>query len=252
MHFVFLSVASIMLAAAIFFLRPSLAGGWQRLHLPLLVAMLATPAIAIGGYLLLGSPDALDTAARSGQPPVGHLVAGLRARLAQNPDDRDGWLLLAKSYRHLGADDKARVALARAAAIDARGLAGVRAAVAGPTVRGHVALAPELADRVSPNDTVFIFAKESPAQRMPVAALRRSVQDLPLDFELTDTHAMVAGTRLDDFPSLVVLARVSPSGRAADAASTFETWSDPVLPGNDHIIDLVITDTAGPEESNHE
>ena len=72
------------------------------------------------------------------------------------------------------------------------------------------------------------------------------------DFELTDTHAMVAGTQLGDFESLLVTARVSPTGRAADAASIFETWSQPVLPGDNTFIDLVIADKAVPKENNNE
>lgn len=38
---------------------------------------------------------------------VGTLIGGLEARLAENPDDAKGWLLLARSHDHLGDHDKA-------------------------------------------------------------------------------------------------------------------------------------------------
>lgn len=250
MNFLFLAAAGSMLALAVLFLRPPQGGGRAAARLPLFLPMILVPVVAVGGYLLLGEPRSLDDSAHDRQPPVGHLVAGLEARLAASPDDRDGWLLLARSYRHLGMAEQAKSARNRAAALDADARHPKRAE--GKSMRGHVALAPQLVSHVDLDDTVFIFAKESPSQRMPVAALRRSVRDLPLHFELTDAHAMVRGTHLDDFASLVVTARISPTGRAADAASIYETWSDPVRPGEDGLIDLVIADTARPKENTHE
>ena len=46
--------------------------------------------------------------------PVGSLVTGLEHRLAENPDDGKGWLLLAKSYDHLGDRDRAASAYEKA------------------------------------------------------------------------------------------------------------------------------------------
>ena len=252
MQLVFMAAAGSMLAMAIFFLRPPQGGGRAAARLPLLLPALVVPAFAIGGYLLLGNPQALDVADHDRPPPISQLVAGLEARLAANPDDKDGWLLLAKSYRHLGMTSQAQAALTRAEAADAAARRPADHETLGKRMRGHVALSPELVDRVAPDDTVFVFAKESRSQRMPVAAMRRSASDLPFDFELTDTHAMVAGTQLGDFESLLVTARVSPTGRAADAASIFETWSQPVLPGDNTFIDLVIADKAVSKENNNE
>lgn len=45
---------------------------------------------------------------------VSTLITGLQARLAENPDDAKGWLLLAKSYEYLGDPAEARDAYARA------------------------------------------------------------------------------------------------------------------------------------------
>ncbi|MCH8998501.1 MAG: c-type cytochrome biogenesis protein CcmI [Proteobacteria bacterium] len=72
----------------------------------------AVPLTAIGIYLLLGNPGlpSLPFAARPVlEAPAGSgaggdmaaLIAGLVARLAEEPDDRDGWLLLGHSYAQL-------------------------------------------------------------------------------------------------------------------------------------------------------
>jgi cytochrome c-type biogenesis protein CcmH len=45
---------------------------------------------------------------------VESMVGGLEDRLGMNPDDGKGWLLLAKSYRHLGRMDDARMAYKKA------------------------------------------------------------------------------------------------------------------------------------------
>ena len=45
------------------------------------------------------------------------MVDGLAARLAANPRDLDGWLMLARSYRVLGETDKAQAALQSASTV---------------------------------------------------------------------------------------------------------------------------------------
>jgi len=45
---------------------------------------------------------------------VSDLLAGLEARLARTPEDRDGWVLLAKSYHYLERYEESKIAFARA------------------------------------------------------------------------------------------------------------------------------------------
>lgn len=52
-----------------------------------------------------------------GVASVASLVGGLEARLREQPDDGKGWLLLAKSYQHLGRLDDAREAYRKADAL---------------------------------------------------------------------------------------------------------------------------------------
>ena len=81
-------------------------------------------------------------------------------------------------------------------------------------IRGRVSLAPALAARVLPTDTVFIFARAANGPRMPLAILKRTVAELPFEFTLDDSTAMSPEMKLSKFASVVVGARVSRSGNA--------------------------------------
>lgn len=80
-------------------------------------------------------------------------------------------------------------------------------------VAGTVRLAPELADRVLPDDTVFVFARAEQGPRMPLAVLRGQVKDLPLRFQLDDSQAMTPNLKLSSQNAVVVGARISRSGQ---------------------------------------
>ena len=65
------------------------------------------PLAALAAYTVLGSPRALDpvnTAPQKQMTPedINAMVARLAARMQQNPDDMNGWLMLARSYKMLG------------------------------------------------------------------------------------------------------------------------------------------------------
>jgi len=57
---------------------------------------------------------ALTASSGAAPPDVGAMVAGLAARLKQNPDDPAGWQRLVRAYHVLGDDSKARATLADA------------------------------------------------------------------------------------------------------------------------------------------
>jgi cytochrome c-type biogenesis protein CcmH len=106
---------------------------------------------------------------------------------------------------------------------EARRLGGLpEAAASGPakavasagTVAGTITLAPALAAQVSPDDTLFVFARAVDGPRMPLAILRRQARDLPLDFTLDDSMAMSPAARLSGAARVVVGARISRSGNA--------------------------------------
>jgi cytochrome c-type biogenesis protein CcmH len=106
------------------------------------------------------------------------------------------------------------------------------AATAGTTaVSGTVSLAPALAAKASPEDTVFVFARPAEGSRMPLAIVRKQVKDLPFRFELDDSMAMSPQSRLSAFSQVIVGARVSKSGTAVPEAGDLQGQSQPVAVG---------------------
>lgn len=295
------------------------------------------PVIAVGIYLAVGTPEALkDQSPSAQQADGGHavsqeqieaMVTGLAERLKQNPEDGDGWLMLAKSYGAMGrfveagraygeavrrlppnaqllADYADALAMAqgrtlagepeklieqalkvdpdnvkalalsgtvafskkdyRAAATAWRrilalvppesdlaqriqssvaeaealssGKGGVvpsatNAASADTGVKGRVTLSAEASKKVSPGDTVFIFARAAQGPRMPVAIFRTQVGSLPMDFKLDDSMSLMDNRRLSEVGDLVIGARVSKSGTATPAAGDWESALVPAKPG---------------------
>ncbi len=76
----------------------------------------------------------------------------------------------------------------------------------------RIDLAPDLKAGLDPSTTVFIFATPPDGSRMPVAALKRTVSDLPLDIKLSDADAMAPVARISNYDQVRVGARVSLSG----------------------------------------
>ena len=317
-------------------------------------AGVSVPLLAAVLYVLVGTPQALfpemiaaqDSAHALDQQQLAAMVEKLAERMKANPDDPEGWVMLARSYtvmeRYQDAVKAYREAaervpdnaqlladyadalgmaqgrrlqgepeklIARALAIDpdnvkARALAGTVAfdrsdyagavmhwehilKVAGPdsklaervrgsvqeakqllaqqggkpppaasapeavatapaakmakpapqasgvpgAVSGVVQLAPELKSKVSPNDTLFVFARAAEGPRMPIAILRAQAKDLPLEFTLDDRAAMTAGSKLSDQKLVVVGARISRTGSATPQPGDVHGQSAPVAPG---------------------
>jgi len=104
-------------------------------------------------------------------------------------------------------------------------------ALPGATIGGTVSLAPALAARAAPTDTVFIFARATEGPRMPLAILRKQVRDLPVAFTLDDSMAMAPNFALSSFPSVIVGARISKSGSATPQSGDLEGLSPAVSIG---------------------
>lgn len=308
----------------------------------------ALPACALLIYLFVGNPQAIQIAGTAQGPAHGMgaqqvmaMVEQLAARMRANPDNPEGWKLLARSYASFGRYKEASEAYANAAArvtndaqlladyadtlamaqgrtlegepeklieralaidptnIKALALAGsvafnrkdyakavqywerilagvapdsetakaVRANIAearanaggalaaaptpsapqasgtGGHVSGVVKLAPALASKVEPTDTVFIFAHAANGPRMPLAILRRQVRDLPIEFALDDSMAMTPQMKLSSFPQVVIGARVSKSANAMPQPGDLQGSSEPIKVGANDVsvvIDSVV------------
>jgi cytochrome c-type biogenesis protein CcmH len=114
----------------------------------------------------------------------------------------------------------------RVSMAEARRLGGMKVqasqAVAAAQVSGTVRLSEKFKGRVSPDDTVFVFARPAEGSRMPLAILRKQVKDLPLRFTLDDSMAMSPAAKLSGVSQVVVGARVSKSGQAMPQAGDFQ------------------------------
>jgi len=116
------------------------------------------------------------------------------------------------------------------------------AAAASGTVSGTVQLAPALAARVAPGDTVFIFARAVDGPRAPLAVTRREVRELPATFTLDDRMAMAPGMNLSAHARVVVGARVSKSGQPTPQPGDFEGLSTPVKVGDTGVVVVIGTE----------
>jgi cytochrome c-type biogenesis protein CcmH len=106
-----------------------------------------------------------------------------------------------------------------------------RAPAGGKTVSGTVKLAGSLAGKVSPTDTLFVYARAESGSRMPLAIIRGGAGELPKTFELDDSMGMTPAVKLSTTPSLVIEARVSKAGGAIPQPGDLVGTSTPVAPG---------------------
>lgn len=91
------------------------------------------------------------------------------------------------------------------------------------TISGSVDIDPAARSQLAPTDTVFIFARAPEGgPRFPLAVLRKQVKDLPLQFTLDDTLAMMPDAKLSGFRQVQVGARISKTGNAIAASGDWE------------------------------
>lgn len=280
-----------------------------------LILLLAIPLAAAGGYALLGTPRALDPLQRQARvtpQQIEAMLGSLIEKLKKNPDDAQGWVMLARSYKVLerypeaaeafthasrlvnqeaslladyaevlsqasGGDlqGKPSELIARALKIDpnepqALLLAGAAAsdrqdftaaaeywsrlllqlepdsddakaleaavtrartmaaqsggsnvtrkpAANRNAISGEVTLSGKLAGQVKPGDVLFVFARAEDGSRMPLAATRATVADLPLRFRFDDSMALADGKKISDFARVSIEARVAKAGSATSS-----------------------------------
>ena len=79
---------------------------------------------------------------------------------------------------------------------------------------------------------MFILARNADSDsRMPIAVQRLRAADLPLTLRLDDSKSM-AGQKLSETPSVLVLVQVSPDGRPGEANSTWLGQAGPLAPSD--------------------
>jgi cytochrome c-type biogenesis protein CcmH len=102
------------------------------------------------------------------------------------------------------------------------------AAAGGVQVSGTVSIDSSLVARVSPDATLFIYAKAADSPGPPLAVLRTTAAGWPVSFQLDDSMAMIPSRRLSQFDRVLIEARVSRSGQATPTSGDLYVTS-PVL-----------------------
>lgn len=278
-----------------------------------LAVALLVPLSAALLYAWLGSPAAMQPAEARHQVTAGQMdemLAKLATRLQKNPNDPQGWAMLARTYKALGRFEEAEKAFVRAGDLvnqdaallteyadllavrangnlegrplqlvqqalriepenlmalalagtaaynrkdfpeatrywsllltlvppesdDAKSLSATLAEIGGKSggqpitkaqgekpgpsgkaISGSVTLAPALAAKVQPGDSLFIYARPVTGPRMPLALLRARAGDLPLNFTLDDSLAISPDMKLSGASEVKLEARVTKSGQA--------------------------------------
>ncbi len=137
--------------------------------------------------------------------------------------------LIARAEVQLNGAPMPAVSSAPSAAPAATQASAAPAEAPGASLKVHVSLDPALASTVSPDTTVFVFAKAESGPPMPLAVARRMVKDLPVSVELTDGMAMMPAMKLSNFPKVVVGARISRSGSPVPSSGDLQGLSAPIV-----------------------
>lgn len=103
-----------------------------------------------------------------------------------------------------------------------------------------VSLDPALGAKVSPDQTVFIYAQALSGPKMPLAIVRKSVQDLPVKIILDDSMAMQPNLHLADFQQVKIIARISKSGNASSQSGDLIGSRDITVSNTDQPVSVLI------------
>ncbi|HLR12651.1 MAG TPA: c-type cytochrome biogenesis protein CcmI [Burkholderiaceae bacterium] len=171
---------------------------------------------------LSGKPSELVAAALELDPENRNALALAGAAAMQQGDNEGAARHWARLERLIPEDspDRQRVA-ALIARAEGRPVADTEPAptqaVAASTARdvsGTIEVDESVADKISPSDTLFVFARVPDGPPMPVAAVRKPAAGWPVSFTLDDSTAMIEGMTLSSFERIDIVARVSQDGNA--------------------------------------
>lgn len=113
-----------------------------------------------------------------------------------------------------------------------------------PGVLVQVSLDPSIAERVSPDDVVYVVAKQVSGtavnKNIPLAVSRHRVADLPIAVMLDDSFAMAPIAKISMADTVVVVARVSKTGNPVAQKGDFEAMSSDVSTTSNERIELMI------------
>lgn len=133
----------------------------------MLAVGLTVPAVALGMYLLIGNPGIMTVepagSAHANQQELARMVDLLAKKLEKEPDNPQGWAMLARSYKALGRGQEAELAFEHAGAFidnDAQALANyadVAASNAGGSFKGKPAMLIAKALKADPQNAMALW-----------------------------------------------------------------------------------------------
>jgi cytochrome c-type biogenesis protein CcmH len=98
---------------------------------------------------------------------------------------------------------------------DARSKGGLssKAVISNKEISGKIEISAELKSKVKSGDIVMVIARK-PGERMPVAVLKTSAAEFPMNFALTDALAMNPSAPLSQITEASIEVRISKTGMA--------------------------------------
>lgn len=216
---------------------------------PQLLADYADALAVVNGHLLDGKPEALVNQALKLDPH--HVKALMLAATAafNRKDYKQAINYWARLQQDLPADSE-MLPEVKASLTEARTLSGEKVSaqqsvgneqqahiVAG--ISGTVRISPKLTGKLDPLSTVFIFARATQGQPMPLAIVRTTVNNLPYAYHLDDSTALIPTHKLSQADKVVLVARVSKTGDAKQQAGDLQGMTAEIKP-NGKSIDIEI------------
>jgi len=223
------------------------------------------------------TPTPGDQGSATGIESVEVMLVGLKQRLEAQPDDVDGWVLLSKSYYHLNRLEEATAAFEKAKALGYTGnwqplprigsfsqngsssinlrdyktgqninQAGTTVSETGATTSSglklRVSLNTALQKELLPDTAVFVFVRSVENPGPPLAVMRKTVGELPLEIELNDSHAMIPSRTISAAKNVIAGARISVSGSPAGQPGDYQQLSESIPADFSETVELVISD----------
>lgn len=107
-------------------------------------------------------------------------------------------------------------------------------------IKVAVSLDASLSEQVQPGDALFIYARALSGPPMPLAVVRKSAADLPVETVLNDEMAMIPAMKLSGFSQVRIGARLSRTGNAIAQSGDLEGIVEPVVVGNGDTVKIII------------
>ena len=220
---------------------------------PAVLVRYADVLATVNGGVLSGKPSELIQRALALEPEnaMGLWLAGMAAAQAGNHASAiDYWQrllplltadeasrkevtdLIANAREQMGAGREVQAPVATPGAAVATATDGAL------TIK--ISLAPDMSRDIKPEHALFIVAKAVNGPPMPVAVIRKTVADLPLEIKMDDSNAMMPSMKLSSFVLLELSARIAPGGNALPQSGEPVSAISVMSPGQDEPVVLVI------------